>query len=299
MRRHSSVIFAIALVCAVLGSAASAAGSATPNVILGTHGNDRIVATPAADVIFAKSGNDVITGVGSGDRVYASSGNDRIALEPFTIARDVVLDGNVGNDTFQAIGLVNNSVVNGGGGNDVIRLTGCGNTVAGESGNDRYTNLAACRRTPNRASLGNGNDKVFLLSATSIHLGNGNDTLTTSRPGSVVASSGSDRITITGGGSASVALGSGHDRLALVRSRRVKASGSSGDDRFSIRGGGSHLVEAQSGNDTVEVSRRAVVNVVRGGVGRDKARLAARSSGTTCGSIESVVDWAHRPRLCF
>ena len=56
MRRNTWRIVAIALVCALVGGAASAAGSATPNLILGTDGRDRIAATPATDVIYAKRG---------------------------------------------------------------------------------------------------------------------------------------------------------------------------------------------------------------------------------------------------
>jgi Ca2+-binding RTX toxin-like protein len=298
MRRNTSRIFAIALVCAIVASAASAAGSATQNVIFGTNGNDRIAATPAADVIYAKSGDDVVTGVGSGDRVYLSSGNDRVALEPVPVVTDVLLDGNVGHDTFEALGLVDHSAVNGGSGNDVIMLTGCGNAVAGEGGNDTYTNGAACPHAPNSATLGNGNDRVLLLTATGIHLGNGNDRLTTSSPGRLIAGSGNDRVTFVGGGDATVALGSGHDLLALNGSRHVTVSGSNGNDRISIRGGVSHVVAGHSGNDTLEVGNHGMHNELRGGRGRDRARLAGTSSATTCRSIENVVDWARRHRAC-
>jgi Ca2+-binding RTX toxin-like protein len=298
MRRNNSMIFAIALVCAIVCSAASAAGSATQNVVLGTNGNDRIAATPAADVIYAKSGDDVVTGVGSGDRVYLSSGNDRVVLEAVPVVTDVVLDGNVGHDTFEALGLVDRSAVNGGSGNDVIMLTGCGNTVAGESGNDTYTNGAVCPHAPNSAGLGNGNDRVLLLTATSIHLGNGNDRLTTSSPGRLVAGSGNDRVTFVGGGDATVALGSGHDVLALNGSRHVTVAGSNGNDRISISGGASHLIEGHSGNDRVDIGYHGTHNDLRGGRGRDNARLGGTSSATTCRSIENVVDWARRHRAC-
>ena len=298
MRRNTWRIVAIALVCALVGGAASAAGSATPNLILGTDGRDRIAATPATDVIYAKSGDDVVTGVGSGDRVYLSSGNDRVVLEPVPRVTNVLLDGNVGHDTFAASGLVDRSAVNGGSGNDVIMLAGCGNTVAGEGGNDKYTNGAVCPHARNSASLGDGNDQVLLLSATRIHLGNGNDRLTTSRPGRVVAGSGNDRVTFVGGGHATVALGSGHDVVALTGSRRVTVAGSNGNDRISIRGGAGHLVAGHTGNDTLEVSNRGRRNDLRGGRGRDKARLARTTSATTCRSIENVVDWARRHRSC-
>jgi hypothetical protein len=41
-----------------------------------------------------------------------------------------------------------------------------------------------------------------------------------------------------------------------------------------------------------------VNNDLDGGPGRDKARLADGSAGTTCFSIETVVDLANKKRAC-
>jgi Ca2+-binding RTX toxin-like protein len=296
--RRSSRLVGIAIAVAACGSLASAAGSATPNLIFGTGGNDVIAATPAVDHIYAKSGNDTITGVGSGDRVYASSGNDKVYLEPLATVSDVVLDGNVGHDHFEATGLVNDSAIDTGSGNDTVKINGCGLSYLGGSGNDKFTNLASCPLGPNSANVGNGNDELVLLNATGIHLGNGNDKLTTSLPGDVNASSGNDKVTFNGGGFAPVFLGSGHDVVELHGAREVRITGSNGNDRVSIVGGGGHVVHGQSGNDTTEISEFAVTNALFGGGGRDKARLAANSSGTTCDSIENVVDWSLHHRAC-
>jgi Ca2+-binding RTX toxin-like protein len=296
--RRSYRFVGIVLIAVVSASLASAAGSAPLNAIYGTGGHDKIAATPAADVIYAKSGNDTITGVGTGDLVYASSGNDKVSFEPLAAVDNVLVDTNVGHDTIESTGAVTNAQINAGSGNDTIKVSGCGISLAGESGNDKYTNLATCPFAPNSANVGNGNDEIVLLDATNIHLGNGNDKLTTSMPGAVGASDGNDRITFQGGGWALVTLGVGHDTLDLIGSRAVTVVASNGDDRISIRGGGDHVVNGQGGNDTTEISEFGADNDLHGGTGRDKARLAANSSGTTCDSIENVVDWSHHHRTC-
>jgi hypothetical protein len=78
----------------------------------------------------------------------------------------------------------------------------------------------------------------------------------------------------------------------------VTVVGSNGDDRVFIRGGGDHVVEGQGGNDTTEISELGAHNALFGGTGRDKARLAAGTSGTTCDSIENVVDWSLHKTVC-
>jgi Ca2+-binding RTX toxin-like protein len=295
MRRSYRVV-GVLVIALVAASMASSAGTAPLNVIYGTGGHDKIAATPAADVIYAKSGNDTITGLGSGDVVYASSGNDRVSFEVAPVD-NVLVDTNVGHDTIEAPGFVTNASINSGSGNDTVKVNGCAISYAGESGNDKYTNNAACS-TPNSANVGNGNDEVVLLNATNVHLGNGNDKLTTSTPGAVGASDGNDRITFQGGGFALVTLGVGHDTVDLIGAHAVTVVGSNGDDRVSIRGGGDHVVHGQGGNDTTEISELGADNALFGGMGRDKARLAAASSGTTCDSIENVVDWSHRHTVC-
>jgi Ca2+-binding RTX toxin-like protein len=295
--RHSFRVVGILVIALAAASMASSAGTAPLNVIYGTGGHDKIAATPAADVIYAKSGNDTITGLGSGDVVYASSGNDKISFEPLTAVDNVLVDTNVGHDTIESTGYVTNAFINSGSGNDTVKVNGCGITYAGESGNDKYTNNATCLLT-NSANVGNGNDEVVLLQATNVHLGNGNDKLTTSTPGAVGASDGNDRITFQGGGYADVTLGVGHDQVELIGSRGVTIVGSNGDDKVFIRGGGDHVVHGQGGNDTTEISELGAHNALFGGIGRDKARLATGTSGTTCDSIENVVDWSMHHTVC-
>jgi Ca2+-binding RTX toxin-like protein len=295
--RFRSKLIGILVVGAIGASMTSSAGTAPLNVIYGTGGHDKIAATPAADVIYAKSGNDTITGVGSGDVVYASSGNDKVFFEVAAVD-NVLVDTNVGHDTIESTGIVNNAFINAGSGNDTIKVNGCGTWLAGESGNDKYTNNASCPLAPNRANVGNGNDEVVLYNATDVHLGNGNDKLTTSLPGNIGASDGNDRITLQGGGYATVTLGVGHDTLDLIGSRAVSVVASNGDDKVSIRGGGDHVIDGQGGNDTIEISEFGANNDLRGGTGRDKARLATNSSGTTCDSIENVVDWSLHHTVC-
>jgi Ca2+-binding RTX toxin-like protein len=295
--RHSFRVVGILVIALVAAGMASSAGTAPLNVIYGTGGHDKITATDAADVIYAKSGNDTISNVGSGDVVVASSGNDKVLFAPGTV-ENVNIDTNVGHDQIESTGFVNNAFVNSGSGNDTIKLNGCGHTFSGESGNDKYTNLASCLAAPGNVNVGNGNDEVVALWATNIHLGNGNDKLTTSMPGAIGASDGNDRITFNAGGYALVTLGVGHDQVDLNGAHFVTIVGSNGDDKVFIRGGGEHVVHGQGGNDTTEISELGIHNALFGGMGRDKARLAAGTSGTTCDSIENVVDWSMHKTVC-
>jgi Ca2+-binding RTX toxin-like protein len=299
MRLRSKLI-GILVIGAVGASMTSSAGTAPLNVIYGTGGHDKIAATPAADVIYAKSGNDIITGLGTGDVVYASSGNDKMYVEPFTTATNMLLDGNVGHDRIEAsTAVVGDSTINGGSGNDVILVSGCGNDVTGESGNDKYTNQNSptCLANPNTASLGNGHDEVFLLYASYVHLGNGNDKLDTIVPGTVIAGSGNDRVEIELGGNADVQLGAGHDFLDIETAGNVTAFGSNGRDRVVIGHAGNNTINTGDGDDRIELDL-AVDNVLDGAQGTDKVVIDPDSSGNTCLRIERVVDFGGHPAVC-
>jgi hypothetical protein len=296
MRRAGAIIGILVIVTAM--TAAAPAGSMSLNVIYGTNGHDTIVATPAADVIYAKSGNDRITNVGDNDVVWASSGNDTVTTLPLTNVSNVVIEANVGHDKIEngLGGRVDSSFINGGSGNDQIRVRGC-NEVRGESGNDVYENLAGCS-TGNTANLGDGHDRAVLLYASEVLLGNGNDRLDTRFPGYVHSGSGNDRMEIELGGNATVYMGTGHDELDIETAGGVTAYGSNGNDRVTVGHGGSNILHGQSGNDTFTIEETSVNNALFGGTGRDKARLDVGSSGSTCDSIETVVDFAGARRSC-
>ena len=286
MRRTGVIIAVLALVA--LLTAAAPAGSMSLNIVYGTDGNDTIVATPAADVIYAKSGNDRITGVGDGDVVWASSGNDSISI--LAGAGNLVV-----HDRIDGVG-VHDSHMNGGSGNDSIKVNGCSNDVSGESGNDVYENFASCP-SANTANLGNGHDKVSLSYASSILLGNGNDQLTAITSDYVHSSSGNDKVTMQDAADSVVYLGTGHDEVTMPLAAGVTLFGSDGNDKVSVGSGADNVFHGQSGNDTFTLESSTGPNVLHGNQNRDKARLGS-VSGTSCHLIETVVDLAGARRSC-
>jgi Ca2+-binding RTX toxin-like protein len=296
MRHTWRPAWAVLAVVAV-GTMASAAGSAPANVIYGSDGSDVIAATPAADVIYAKSGNDTISGVGTGDVVYAGSGNDTIAFEAGE-ANSATIDANVGDDLVVGGTRVDDSFVNLGSGADYLLLDGCRNHALGGSGADVYENHAGCAAAdPGTLDLGNGDDSAWVRHSIRAVLGNGNDMFTTHSPRVVHAGSGNDIVRFEGGGAASVYLAAGNDRLLLNGASGVTAYGNSGQDEVSGSFADS-VIRTESGEDTIELLSASAANQLFGGGNHDLARLAPASSGTTCASLERVVDLDGNPRAC-
>ena len=296
MRQRLRLVGAVLAVVAV-GATASAAGSAPSNVVHGTDGSDVIAATPAADVIYAKSGHDTISGVGPGDVVYAGSGNDTIVFEAGEVSGANV-DGNVGDDLVVGGARVDDASVNLGSGADYLLLDGCRNHVLGGSGNDVYENRAGCADAdPGTLDLGNGDDSAWVRHSSRAVLGNGHDTLTTQSPRVVSAGSGNDLVRFEGGGDASVYLMAGNDRLLLEGASGVTAYGNSGQDEVSGSFADS-VIRTESGEDTIELLSSSAGNRLYGGGNHDLARLAPASSGTTCASLERIVDLDGNPRAC-
>jgi len=293
--RRAGAIIGIFVIVAVM-TAAAPAGSMSLNVIYGTDGNDSIAATAAADVIYAKSGNDLITNVGSNDVVWASSGNDTIRFEP-GIVQNAAVHANVGHDKIESAGFVMFSYINGGSGNDSIKATGC-NDVQGESGNDVYENAALCGTLANTANLGNGHDKFTLASTSSLLLGNGNDQGSIQHPLYMHTGSGNDKVQVQSPqGGSSIHLGTGHDELSIQQGFGGDVFGSNGNDRISYLEAANVIVHGQSGNDTFTIESSFGPNALHGDQNRDKARLGS-VSGTTCESVETVVDLAGARRTC-
>ncbi len=299
MRRLGAIIGILALTAAL--TAAAPAGSASLNIIYGTDRNDTIVATPAADVIYAKSGNDLITDVSWNDVVWASSGNDTVRFGPGLI-ENAAVHGNVGHDKVEmgpsTLGVFN-SFVNAGSGNDTVKVFGCID-FQGESGNDTYENVANCVSLSNTANLGNGHDKFKLGGLSSLLLGNGNDQGSIDYPAYVHSSSGNDRLTVFSPLAGSIIhLGAGHDELSVGNAASGgQVFGSDGNDKISYLSAGGVNVQGQSGNDTFTIENSTGPNVLAGNQNRDKARLGTGVTGTTCNSVETVVDLLGARRSC-
>ena len=299
MRRLGAIVGILVVTAAM--TAAGPAGSVTMNIVYGTDGNDTIVGTPAADVIYAKSGNDLITDVGSNDIVWASSGNDTIRFGPGLI-ENAAVHGNVGHDKIEAAAgsVVVNSLVNVGSGNDSVKMYGC-LELQGESGNDTYENPTVCGSAfENTANLGNGHDKFKLGELAELLLGNGNDQGSIDFPHYVHTSSGNDRLQIVSvrPGSA-IHLGTGHDEVSAESAvAGGEVFGSNGNDKISYLLAGGVRVHGQSGNDTFTIENAIGPNVLSGDQNRDKARLGAGVTGTTCNSVETVVNLLGARRSC-
>jgi hypothetical protein len=93
----------------------------SPNVILGTEGDDTIVGTEGDDIMCAGGGNDTISGNGGNDIIFGGEGND-------------TLNGGAGNDELR--GDEGDDLILGGVGDDFIWLDDGTDQGFGDSGND-------------------------------------------------------------------------------------------------------------------------------------------------------------------
>lgn len=131
--------------------------------IVGTNGNDKLNGTDKDDIIHGKLGADTINGYG---------GND--SIDAFI---DAKIDGGAGDDYIRVeYGF---STIYGGSGNDEIYGSGRHNEIYGEDGNDTITgsssyidagsgndeiNISGVPREKTTVYCGSGNDKVFTYS---------------------------------------------------------------------------------------------------------------------------------------
>jgi uncharacterized delta-60 repeat protein/uncharacterized repeat protein (TIGR01451 family) len=102
----------------------------SPQVIMGTAGNDVICGSAFGDVIRGGGGNDVIFALGGDDIVFGEAGNDSV----FGGAGNDTIDGGDGNDS--AYGGAGNDTLSGGNGNDTLSGGAGSDTGVGGSGTD-------------------------------------------------------------------------------------------------------------------------------------------------------------------
>jgi hypothetical protein len=116
--------------CPLLPTPNVIVGTAGNNVLRGTLGNDLIRGLGGNDTIYGMGGNDCLMGGPGNDRMYGGNGDDIVNGED---GRDI-LQGNLGNDTLD--GGVGNDTLDGAAGNDQLK-GGIGNdTLKGGMGND-------------------------------------------------------------------------------------------------------------------------------------------------------------------
>jgi len=119
--------------------------STDDNFIVSSAGNDTISTGKGSDTVYSGSGDDTITIMNSlSNTIYAGDGNDNISTYYSTTLRNTV-DGGLGNDTIKLgsgndtiYGGAGNDIVNANDGDDII-IGGAGDdTLNGYNGNDTY-----------------------------------------------------------------------------------------------------------------------------------------------------------------
>jgi cysteine-rich repeat protein len=114
-------------------------GTAGPDVMVGTEGNDRINGFSGNDLICALGGNDIVDGGSLNDTIFGGAGDDNLSGGS---ANDLIIggpgadtiDGGSGNDI--ACGGTGNDVVKGSSGNDKLDGQGGTDNAQGSSGTD-------------------------------------------------------------------------------------------------------------------------------------------------------------------
>jgi len=228
----------------------------TPNVIVGTAGDDSIAGTPANDMILGLGGNDEIKGGGGDDCLVGGPGRDQLRGGD----GDDVLNG--GSDGDQLEGNAGNDVLAGGDGRDDLEGGEGDDTLDGGAGDDKLSgregnDVLSGGEGNDIARGGRGDDRV--------EGGPGKDRLS-GNGGEDVVSGGDDEDKVDGGeGNDHVDGGPGGDRV-LGRGGDDSVSGGEGDDR--LKGGkGSDIVDGGRGND--RLSGGAGDDVLDGGFDGD------------------------------
>ncbi|AWB06612.1 hypothetical protein A6A40_16175 (plasmid) [Azospirillum humicireducens] len=221
--------------------------------IIGGSGNESLTGSAYDDTILGGSGNSVITGSGGADSLSGGDGDD-----VFVYANSTVL--------FSANVLVDS--IDGGAGNDAIRLGNSGFTIgSSDSFATRISNverIIASGTTVNPISITVGNDfynagfrAIDLSADTSSQGQNLIDASRVTAGGlTLIGSTGPDSI-LGGSGNDTINGGSGADTIL----------GGAGND--SIDGGtGNDSIDGGDGDDTIDGG--AGVDTIDGGVGNDR-----------------------------
>ncbi|GGE78081.1 S8 family serine peptidase [Sphingomonas prati] len=167
--------------------------------LYGTHLNDTITGSVAADTLYGYDGDDRVTGGTGADIVYGGAGNDAL----YGNQDDDQVFGESGNDTIY--GGQGNDILNGGAGDDVVE---------GGLGNDRMVGGVGT----NTASYVNATSAVSVNLATGTAIGGaGTDTLSNfqnaigSSFGDTIGGSVENNVISGGAGSDTISGGEGND----------------------------------------------------------------------------------------
>ncbi|MFM9962800.1 MAG: Calx-beta domain-containing protein [Planctomycetaceae bacterium] len=217
------------------------------DTLVGTEGDDTILAGLGNDAVNGRAGNDIISGIDGNDTLAGGLGNDTIS-------------GGIGNDFLT--GQAGDDDITAGSGNDTLRGFEGNDTLQGQAGNDALNGM-------------DGDDSI--LGGTgldSISGGAGNDVLDGGRNDDVInGNSGNDRIRGDHGNDYidagtemdTVNGGDGHDTIIAADGGDL-LNGGDGNDRINA-GGGSDTITGGDGNDSVQGGGGG--DVILGGDGDD------------------------------
>lgn len=254
-----------------------------PAAIRGTARAERIIGTPGDDIIVAGGGNDRISGLGGNDIIIAGAGNDIVRGN----AGDDTLCGGLGRD--RLVGNQGADRMAGGPGRDTITSGPGGRVTKGTPGPATAARAARIPGVGGDVIRGDGGDDDIVLDSylrSRVDGGPGNDTIavraTISGPRSVANSP-----LVNGGGGADV-MSSGASTRGIYRffggSGNDEISGGRGLDVIDL-GPGDDVGRGFAGNDRItgaagndRIFGQAGFDTVDGGPGRDFCRTSERVS---------------------
>ena len=263
--------------------------------IEGSGGHDTIIGSASVDSLFGGVGNDVIAGGGDGDLIAGNDGDDMVQGE----AGDDTLSGGAGNDRLHgqagadsiaaddghdlALGGEGRDWIEGGYGNDSLYGEAGDDTLLGQWGDDLLAggdgdDLLADRAGSNRLLGGGGDDTLQAGIGHDTLLGHWGNDLILADAGNDSARGGAGNDTVTGGaGFDTLHGGAGNDLI----------DGGSEDD-WLLGDAGDDTLDAGAGNDAVYggVGRDLVV----GGAGRDELRGQAGDDVLSGGDGDDMAD---------
>lgn len=282
--RGADVTYSAHVSGTVLGSGAAAIPFATGVSIGGVVTSENAVRRIVASQIFGNQDNDSI-----------AFGTELVSLSASTIG------GGAGNDVIGTYTYVNqqwtgvagltastytDSLIEGGGGNDVIRLDVSGSittaTIQGGAGNDSI--LIDAISFDGAQFLGGGDSDVLsgafgTLSGSTIAGGGGNDAL------NISATTGNSTLIAGDVFNVSDSVYDGNDtiQIGFVTASSISVQGGGGNDSIVFSGlGGTNYLAGNLGNDTIWVKDTFSASTVYGGAGNDSILI---SGGFIGGSL--------------
>lgn len=222
-------------------------GGAGNDRIDGRGGTDALRGDDGTDTLIGGAGNDILTDGGENDTLSGEQGNDRLT---WTGTSDGLLDGGGGNDDIR---------ITTGGDDEFLEIRAVDGRAHLSRIDANFFTIQIADAEDIEIDAANGQDtvRIFDLDALpqrrlklTIDGGNNQDFL----DASAVTTHG---VTLDGSGSDDTLVGGGGNDVLM---------GGSGDDLF-FGGGGRNRIEGGAGNNTVDYSNPANVDGVRGSIG--------------------------------